>query len=189
MIVKVSKIRCLWDNVELWNFYVGGLSLPLTGVFGVQRMWRHSHLSLCDPNATLPGTIAGAHELMVRSGVSVIGAWRSPYPRVSEVASSLRAVTRGSNPCPDNKFETIFSQSYEPPSWRSRKPSVGGLFQLSIVSITRRCSVTGSRSCIGERSCIGPFGSGPRAELGLAVEGSRTSVPLVCLSITENSGS
>ena len=36
--------------------------------------------AVCDPQGHLSGTIARAYELMVQSGVSVIGAWRSPYP-------------------------------------------------------------------------------------------------------------
>jgi hypothetical protein len=39
---------------------------------------------------------------MLQSGVSVMERGALPIPRVSGVASSFRAVTRGSNPCPDN---------------------------------------------------------------------------------------
>jgi len=46
----------------------------------LRDMWRHSKSFAWRPQRHLPGTIARAHELMVQSGVSVIGAWRSPYP-------------------------------------------------------------------------------------------------------------
>ncbi len=93
---------------------------------GMDVRWKASEIcggtrqrAVCDPQGHLSGTIARAYELMVQSGVSVIGAWRSPYP------SGIRGCFQPSS-C-DAGFESLprqqtSIQAYKPGDFSSGPP-------------------------------------------------------------------